>query len=463
MKPSLRWWALTLVVVAEFVVFLDIAIVNVALPTMRSDLNLGAGEVSLVIDSYQVIFGGLLLVGGRVADFFGRKRVFLLGFGIFTVASLGAGLATSGTLLIISRAVQGLGAALLVPATTALIVALFQDERERSKAFGIWGAMRAGGASSGAALGGIITQGLGWEWVFLINVPIGIAAVVAGPALLPRLTADPTARPGFIGALYGTAGLLVLSAAFVEAPNAGWTNPLTLGLTATGVLLLALFAVVQARSSNKLVPGRVINRTVVATTTVSFLYGASHIPLFLLLSFYLQNSLQYEPLLAGVAMLPIGAVVMTSSSVLVPRLMRRSGPRITLLLGLGLLAVGLLVLARAPHVGGNYFVDVLPAGLLAAVGLSCCFSGVTVPAVESVADQDTGIASGLVNSAQRIGSGLGVAVLLPLPVVGFNPQTTAFVGAATFAALGALVAVSAIPPKPAIIPKGEEVESIARS
>lgn len=332
MNPSLRWWALTLVVAAEFVVFLDIAIVNVALPTMRTDLDLGAGEVSLVVDSYQVIFGGLLLVGGRIADFFGRKRVFLLGFGIFTIASLGAGLATSGALLIASRAVQGLGAALLVPATTALIVAVFQDERERSKAFGIWGAMRAGGASSGAALGGLITQALGWEWVFLINVPIGIAVLLAGPALLPHLDSDPGARPGFVGALLGTGGLLVLSAAFVEAPSAGWTDPLTLGLTAAGVLLLVLFTVLQARSSNKLVPGRVLTRTVVATTTVSLLYGASHIPLFLLLSFYLQNSLRYEPLLAGAAMLPVGLVVMASSATLVPRLMSRFGARHTLLL-----------------------------------------------------------------------------------------------------------------------------------
>ncbi|CAM03391.1 EmrB/QacA subfamily drug resistance transporter [Saccharopolyspora erythraea NRRL 2338] len=459
MNPSLRWWALTLVVAAEFVVFLDIAIVNVALPTMRTDLDLGAGEVSLVVDSYQVIFGGLLLVGGRIADFFGRKRVFLLGFGIFTIASLGAGLATSGALLIASRAVQGLGAALLVPATTALIVAVFQDERERSKAFGIWGAMRAGGASSGAALGGLITQALGWEWVFLINVPIGIAVLLAGPALLPHLDSDPGARPGFVGALLGTGGLLVLSAAFVEAPSAGWTDPLTLGLTAAGVLLLVLFTVLQARSSNKLVPGRVLTRTVVATTTVSLLYGASHIPLFLLLSFYLQNSLRYEPLLAGAAMLPVGLVVMASSATLVPRLMSRFGARHTLLLGLGLLAVALLALARAPHDGGSYFVDVLPAGVVAAVGLSCCFSGVTVPAVESVADQDTGIASGLVNSAQRIGSGLGVAVLLPLPAAGFNPQTTALVGAAVFAALGALVAMTAIPPKRAEISEVRQAES----
>lgn len=442
-KSTLRWWALGLVVLAEFVVFLDIAIVNIALPAMTSELGLTPGEVSLIVDAYQVVFGGLLLVGGRIADAAGRKRVFLAGFAIFTVASLVAGVASSGMMVVAARAVQGLGAALLVPATTALIVALFADKSERGRAFGVWGAMRAGGASCGAALGGVITQTLGWEWVFLVNVPIGVAVLAAGPKLLPELSRDPDAKPGFVGALTGTAGLLIISTALVKAP-AGWTDPLVLGLFAGALALFAVFAVSQKRSAQPLVPGRVLNRSVVGATTASLLYGASHVPMFLLLSFYLQESLHLTPLIAGAAMLPIGLVVMASSSFVVPKLLRRTGARTTLAVGLSVLAVALLLLARAPEAGG-YWLDVLPAGVLAAFGLSCCFAGVTMPAVESVSDHDTGIASGLVNSAQRVGSGLGVALLLALPTAGPSAQSAPFTGAAVLAGIGVFVALMVIP------------------
>lgn len=439
-----RWWALAVVVTAEFVVFLDIAIVNIALPTMAEQLGLGPGQVGLVVDAYQVVFGGLLLFGGRIADAMGRTRVFLTGFAVFTAASLLAGLAASGGVLIAARALQGLGAALLVPATTALIVAVFPDDGERRRAFGIWGAMRAGGASSGAAVGGVITEGLGWEWIFLINVPIGITVLAAGPALLPRLARNPDARPSLIAAATGTGGLLLFSAAVVEGPSAGWTAIPTLLAAMSSVGLLGLFVLAERRARQPLIPRRVFNRTVTAATITSLLYGASHIPLFLFLSFYLQDSLGYGALGAGLALLPIGLTVMAASTFVVPRALQHVGVRITLAWGLGLLTASLLLLARAPQ-DGSYLVDVLPGGLLAALGLAACFAGVTLPAVTAVEDRDTGIASGLVNSAQRIGSGLGVTALVALPIIGASDQSTAFLAAAALAALGLITTLLMMP------------------
>lgn len=439
-----RWWALGLVVTAEFVVFLDIAIVNIALPTMADELELGRAQVGLVVNAYQVVFGGLLLLGGRLADAVGRTRVFLTGFGVFTAASLAGGLAGSGEALVAARALQGLGAALLVPSITALIVAMFTQERERRRAFGIWGAMRAGGASSGAALGGVITQTLGWEWIFLINVPIGLCVLIAGPILLPRLARDPTARPSALAAITGTGGLLLLSAAVAGGPASGWLGTPTVVSAVTALVLLGLFAVAEGRAAQPLVPRRVLNPTVIATTVASLFYGASHIPLFLFLSFYLQGSLGHSPLVAGVALLPIGVLVMAASSLAVPQALERLGARNTLGAGLGLLAVSLVLLARAPQ-DGTYLFDVLPAGVLAALGLAACFTSLTLPAVTAVADSDTGTASGLVNSAQRIGSGLGVAVLVTLPAAGPNLQSLPFLAAAALAALGLITAVSMLP------------------
>ncbi|MGH3611886.1 MAG: MFS transporter [Pseudonocardia sp.] len=433
-----------MVVSAEFVVFLDIAVVNVALPTMAEELDLDQRLISLVVDVYLVVFGGLLLVGGRIADAAGRKRTFLVGFAIFTAASLLAGLAANGTVLVIARAVQGLGAALIVPATTALIIAMFDDPAQRARAFGIWGAMRAGGASLGAAIGGVVTQLLGWEWIFLVNVPLGIFVLAAGPRLLPDLPRDPAASPGLAGAVSVTLGLLLLSAVLAEGPVGGWFAPATLIMAGVAALALVLFVVTQRRTTRPLVPRRVLTRPVVASLATGSLYGAAHVPLFLLLSFYLQESLNLEALQAGLAMLPIGLSVMASSTWLVPRVMGSWGARTMLSVGLALLAVGLVMLALAPP-QGTYWVHVLPAGLLAAIGLSFCFSGVTLPAIESVADRDTGAASGLVNSAQRIGSGMGVAAVLALPPFGSHPQSAGLLGAALAALIGFVCALTLLP------------------
>ncbi len=457
-----RWWALAVVVTAEFVVFLDIAVVNIALPEMTAELDLGSRGIGLVVNAYQVVFGALLLLGGRIADTFGRARVFLAGFGVFTVASLFAGLANDAAVLVTARAAQGLGAALLVPATTALIVALFSDPAERSRAFGIWGAMRAGGASSGGALGGVITQALGWEWIFLINVPIGIVVLLAGARLLPHLSRDPEARPGIVAGLSATGGLLLLSIALAEGAESGWVSPLTLASAAGATVLITMFLSVQAGSTHPLVPRRVLTRPVLGSTVASLLYGASHIPMFLLLSFYLQDSLALSPAAAGFALLPIGVVVMGASTLLVPRLLRTFGSRNTLLIGLGVLTAALLLMAAGPR-DGTYLINVLPAGLLAAVGLACCFAGVMLPAVETVNASDTGIASGMVNSAQRIGSGLGVAVLVALPSAGPSPQAVPFVAAAGLAALG-MLAAAVILPRAASPRRGAagQAESVAR-
>jgi len=445
-----RLLALLVLTAAEFVVFLDIAIVNVALPEIGRDLDLGE-ELAWVVNAYQVTFGGVLLLGGRLADLVGRRRMFLIGLALFTAASLGAGLAASGAILIAARLAQGLGAALVVPAALALLVTVFSEAEDYRRAFGVWSAMRSGGASLGGALGGILTQALGWPWIFLINVPVGVAVLVLGLAVLPERRTPAAARLDIIGAATVTAGALLIVYGIVRLAERGTGSGGAVAALVAAALLLAVFVRHEARAEAPLVPlGIFRSGDLQGATLASLLFGAAHVPMFLFISLYLQLVLGYSALATGLALLPIGIVVIGASLLIMPRVLARFGVKRLLIGGLLLLALGIGLLATGPT-NSSYVLNVLGPGVIIALGLAGCFGGVTIPAVEAVEPDDAGLASGLVNSVQRIGSGIGVAVLtaVAIAVAGTLDGApadvapgirAAFAGASVFALLGAACA-----------------------
>lgn len=433
--------------------FLDIAVVNIALPEIQRGLGFSEAKLSWVVNAYQILFGGFLLLGGRASDLLGQRRIFLSGLAVFTAASLLAGLAWSPEALVVARLLQGLGAAFVVPAGLALISTVFSGTGDYDRAFGVWGAMRAAGASSGVALGGILTQFLGWPSIFLINVPIGILILLLGPLFLPEFRAGEQASFDLAGAATATGGLLLAVYGLVEMPQAGWSSIRTFGLLSLAIALLVIFVLVESRSQDPLVPLDVFRlRNLSGASATSLLVGASHVPMFFFLSLYLQQVLGYGALQAGLAALPIGLVNLTVSTLLMPKVLRRFGPKTPLVAGLALLASGLVLFARLPLEAG-YLRDVFPASMVVAFGLSGAFIGVTLPAIEAVGPARKGLASGLVNATQRIGSALGVGVLATVAAsVTGDPGGSAeatfasglragFAGAAFFALVGATISM----------------------
>jgi EmrB/QacA subfamily drug resistance transporter len=411
--------ALILLTAVELVVFLDVSIVNIALPSIGKALLLSDAGLAWVVNAYQVTFGGFQLIGGRAADLLGRRRTFQVGLGVFTVASLLAGIAPWAWLLVVARAVQGIGAAIVVPAELSLLSVTFTEPAAYQRAFGVWSAMGAAGAASGVALGGILTQQAGWPWIFWVNVPIGIVALVLSSRYLPadRVGVRPRQRLArnldLAGAATGTAGLLLLVYGISAVSGQGWDTSATIAFVFAPVLLVA-FVVVEHRAAQPLLPLRLFRiRNVSASAAANFLVGAAHVPAFVFLSLYFQNILGFSAIVAGFAVLPIALINVAVSRTLLPRALSRWGPRVLLAGGFALLLVGLAGFGRAPA-GGSYLVDVLPAAILFAVGLPCVFVGSTLPAVKSVAEFDTGVVGGVVNTAQRVGSSLGVGVLLAL-------------------------------------------------
>ena len=446
-----RWTALVLLAAIEFMILLDTSIVNIALPAIKAGLHFSEADLQWVQNAYILVFGGFLLLGGRAADLFGRRRLYLLGLSLFTVSSLFAGLAPTGGVLLLGRVLQGVGAALVLPAEQSLLVTIFTYKEEFNRAFGIWGAMGAAGGVFGLLLGGVLTQLVGWPWIFLINVPIGALALLFSLRLLPESRAeDAGQRLDIAGALAVTLAVVLFAYAPIAGQERGWGSPLALGALGLAALLLLVFAVVEARASSPLVPLRLFRiRNVNGANIVSLLVGAAHAPMFFLLSLYLQQALGYDALTAGLAIVPVGAVSLLFSFLALPRLLDHLGPRGVLTAGLLLLAVALLLFARAP-VPSNYLLDILPASIIAAIGLPCSFVGTNIAAVTAVKPDETGLASGLMNTAQRVGSGIGIAVLTAVfvarigsPAVGAGSAALAagfqagFLGAALFAILGA--------------------------
>jgi EmrB/QacA subfamily drug resistance transporter len=402
---------LILLCVAQFVVVLDASIVNVALPSIGRGLHFSEQNLPWVVNAYVIAFGGFLLLGGRAADLLGRRRVFMAGLLVVAVASLLAGFAANQGELIAARAAQGLGAAIISPSALSIVTNLFRDGAERNKALGVWGAVVGSAGAVGVLLGGILTDGLGWEWVLWVNVPVSLIALALTPGLIPESRSESTTRHfDAAGAVSVTAGLSLLAYALLDASTAGWGSTKTVALLAASVALIAAFIVIELRSQAPLVPFRIFRiRTLRGANVVGILLGASLFSMFFFISLYMQQVLGYSPIHAGLSYLPLALMIIVAAG-FGGQLVTRFGFKPILAVGLALVAVGLLWFSRV-SVGGGFLTDILGPSLLAAIGLGLGFVTSTIAAVSGVKAEEQGIASGLINTSQQIGGALGLAVL----------------------------------------------------
>ena len=406
-----KWFALALLATTQFVIILDAAIVNVAIPSIGRDLNFSEENLTWIPNAYALTFGGFLLLGGRMADLLGRRRLFMAGLVLFSVASLLGGLAQNEGQLIAARALQGLGAALLAPSALSMVTNMFAEGSERNKALGIWGAVSGSGGAAGVLLGGILTEYAGWEWVLWVNVPIGVIAAVLAPRLLDESRRESDLHHfDALGAISVTAGLSLLVFALVDTINAGWGSTQTLALLSIAVVLLVAFVFIELRSKDPLMPFGIFRlRTLSGANIVGLLVGAALFAMFFFLSRYMQEVLGYSALKAGLSYLPLALAIIFSAgaaSVLVTKL----GFKPVLLAGLGLISIGLLWFAQLP-VDGRYLADLVVPMVISAMGLGFAFVPITIAAVSGVSKDESGLASGLINTSQQVGGALGLAVL----------------------------------------------------
>ena len=435
---STRWLGLALLCSAFFMVILDVAIVNVALPSIAVDLDFSARSLQWVVSAYALTFGGLLLLGGRAADVLGQRRMFSGGVALFALASLLGGLAWSPAALVAARSLQGIGAAAMTPAALSILMTTFTEGAERNRALGAWGAVGASGGTIGLLIGGALTQTVGWRWIFLLNVPIGATVVALTPVLLTRRPpAASTRRFDLAGAASVTLALSLLVYAVADANAVGWASAQTVSLLALSALLLAVFAVVERRAAAPLLPFRLLRVGVVLGSNVaSTLFGAAIFGMFFVITLYLQRVLGYSPLHAGLAWLALSVTALLASAA-GAALVTRVGPRIPLVSGLSIATVGMWMLSGLPH-DARYLDDVLPALAVSGLGIGLAFVTLSIGALEGVSEPDAGLASGLVNSTQQIGGALGVAILSTVVLsAGF---ADALLVAAAFAASGAVFA-----------------------
>ena len=405
------WVVLVLICVAQFMVILDATIVNVALPSIQKDLGLSEANLQWIISSYTLFFGGFLLLGGRAGDLLGRKRVFLVGLVIFTVASLLNGLSSSAGMLIGFRALQGLGAALISPAALSIISTTFAEGRERARALGVWAAIAIGGSAVGLVLGGFLTQTFSWPWIFFVNVPVGIITFVLSLRLIPE-SRDERAERNFdvAGAVTVTAGLMLLVYAIVNTQQKGWTSVWTIGTAVVAFALLIAFVVIERGATAPLVRLDVFHtRTLTTANVVMLLVASGLFAMFYFNSLYIQRVLGYGPLEAGLAFLPFTAGIMISAG-LSSKYAARAGVRTLTIVGLLITIAGMLLLARIP-VDGIYLVDVFPPIMLTSLGMGAVFVSLTMIATMGLEDSDQGLASGLFNTSQQICGALGLAIL----------------------------------------------------
>jgi EmrB/QacA subfamily drug resistance transporter len=463
--PHLRA-TLLLACLAQFMVILDVSVVNVALPAIRSALRFSESDLQWVVNAYTVTFAGFLLLGGRAADLLGQRRVFVSGLVLFSLASLAGGFADTQGLLIAARAAQGLGGAIIAPASLSILTTTFEEGAARNRAVGIWGAMGGAGGAAGVLLGGVLTDLLSWRWILFINVPIGLAAAV----LAHRYIAEGSRREraaGFdlAGAVSATLGLSVLVLGIVRTDTTGWGAPSTLGLIAGGLVLLALFVAIEGRiARSPLMPLRIYSsRTLSAANVVVLLVGAAVFAMWFFLSLYLQQVLGYSPLRAGLAFLPMTLCIVAGST-LASRVVTRVGPKPMLVAGMIFQTAGLIGFTRI-SAGGSYLGEVLVPSLLVAIGIGFAFVPVTIAAVAGVPSSEAGLASGLVNTSRLVGGALGLAVLAALATSRTDSDlrhagasgaraahaaltdgfTFAFAIAAGFAAAGAVIAMVGLP------------------
>jgi EmrB/QacA subfamily drug resistance transporter len=410
--PRAKNLALILLAMTQFVIVIDASIVNVALPSIGTALNFSRDDLSWVVNAYTLTFGGFLLLGGRLADLLGRRRMFMGGLVLFSLASFAGGIAQSEAWLIAARAVQGLGAAIVSPAALSIITTTFAEGSERNRALGIWGAVAGAGGAAGVLLGGILTSGLSWRWVLFVNVPIGLTAAALAPRFLAESRAEGDSKSfDFPGAVTVTAGLSLLVYAVVDAVNAGWGSTATILRLAGAVLLLIAFVVIEMRQRDPLMPFTIFRlRTLRGANIVGLLIGMSLFSMFFFISLYLQDVLHYSPIKTGISYLPLAVGIIISAG-LASQLVNRLGFKLPLIAGMLLIAGGLLWFSQVPGTGGSYLTDVLGPSLLAAVGLGFSFVPVTIAAVTGTEPHEAGLASGLINTSQQVGGALGLAIL----------------------------------------------------
>src|SRR3954453_10507028 len=416
-KTTNRWATLVVVCLAQFMVILDATIVNVALPSIQRGLHFTNSDLQWVINSYTLMFGGFLLLGGRAADFFGRRRLFLAGVAVFSAASLMNALATSSEMLIIGRGLQGLGGALVSPAALSIITTTFAEGPDRNKALGVWSAIAAGGAAVGLLMGGVLTDVLSWQWCFLVNVPVGIAAIAAALRYVPNTLAEHKPQSiDIAGAVSVTSGLIVLVYAIVKAQAWGFGAGRVIGMAALAVALLGAFVWIESRSKAPLVRlGIFRKRTLTGANTVMTLVAAGMFSMFFFVTLYVQQILGFSPLKAGLAFLPVTAGIIIGAGI-AQQGIKTVGPRLQTVIGVSVTAVGMFLLTGMPA-HGSYAADILPGLIPISLGMGMTFVPVTLMATTGVHGDDQGLASGLLNTSQQVGGALGLAVL---STVAFN-------------------------------------------
>jgi EmrB/QacA subfamily drug resistance transporter len=404
--------ALLLLALTQFVIVIDGSIVNVALPSIGRHLHFSRTDLSWVVNAYTLTFGGFLLLGGRLSDLLGRRRMFMAGLVLFSVASFAGGIAQSEGWLLAARAAQGLGAAIVSPAALSIITTTFAEGAERNRALGIWGAVAGAGGAAGVLLGGILTSGISWRWVLFVNVPIGITAATIAPRILKESRAEDGAKSfDFPGAITVTAGLSLLVYAVVDAVNSGWGSTATCSKIGAALALLGAFVIIELREAHPLMPFSIFRlRTLRGANVVALLVGMSLISMFFFLSLYFQNVLHYSPIKTGVSYLPLAVGIILSAGA-ASQLVTRLGFKPVVITGMLLIAGGLIWFSRLPAPGGSFVADVLGPSLLAAVGLGFALVPVTIAAVTGTKPQEAGLASGLINTSQQVGGALGLAIL----------------------------------------------------
>jgi len=471
-QQTARWGALAMIVVAQFMVILDVSIVNVALPTIKTDLGFSEAGLQWVISAYAIVFGGFLLLGGRLADLLGRRRVFSIGIVVFSAASLLAGLSDSAGTLVGARALQGLGGALFAPAALALLMTTFREGRERNVALGIWGAASGSGGAVGVLLGGMLTSLASWPWVFYVNVPVGIALVALAPRFLRESRVEGATRHFDVaGAATVTASIMVLVYGLTYATQHGWGDAVTVTLLAGSAVLAAAFVAIEARAQAPLLPLRMFrSRTFSVANVLVIVVGTLAFGQFFLLSLYLQQVLDYSALQAGGAFVAIAGSIAVGST-LAQRFVTRFGPRPVLAVGLLTTGATLTWFARLP-VDAHYATDLLVPFLVNGTGFALCFVPVTIAALTGVAPQDAGIASGLVNTSRQLGGAIGLAAVTTIAATaaglhsGANLHTAAAAEAlahgfrTSFAVLGGLGLAGAALTALALAPRREPAEEL---
>ena len=420
---SLRWSALFILCVAQFIVIMDTSIIGVALPAIKADLGYSQSGLQWIFNAYVIAFGGFLLLGGKLSDIFGARKLFISGFLILTVSSLFAGLAWSDVSLNITRALQGLGSALIAPSALTMVLTMFRDPQELGKALGFWGAAAAAGGSAGVFLGGVITEWISWEWIFYINIPIGLLVVMASPRYLQKGDKR-KGKVDVIGSILATLSLVLIVYAIVTAETNGWASLSTLSLLVISILLFGLFITIQKKKDQPLIPLSIFKTpNLSAGNIVMALLAGAWIPLWFYLNLYLQQVLNYSAFQSGLALLPMTITIMILMVGFSGKLVQKFGFKNNLILGLIFLTLSLVLFSMMPQ-NGNFIMHVLPASILGAIGMSLAYIPGTIASISGAKPEDSGLASGLVNTSYQIGSALGLAIIVAIAAATAHATST---------------------------------------